>query len=110
MTITPLRRIYVLGEVMKPGLYPVDPTITLGGAIALAAGANTTGDLHRVRVIRDGKVLFQRIDASSAYGLGSIRSNDEIIVGRRSWLALNSGMLVASVISASAIILSIALR
>ena len=110
VTITPVRRVYVMGEVVKPGLYPVDPTITLGGAIALAGGPNSTGDLHRVRVIREGKVLFERIDASSAQGLGSIRSNDEIIVGRRSWFSLNSGLLATAAISAASIVISILVR
>src|SRR5690606_41292716 len=34
IVITPLRRIYVLGEVNAPGLYPVDPTISIAGAVA----------------------------------------------------------------------------
>jgi len=40
--ITLLRRVRILGAVHEPGLYFVDPTMTLGDAVALAGGA--TGD------------------------------------------------------------------
>ena len=44
-----LRRVRVLGEVRNPGLYHVDPTMTLGDAIALAGGPTTSRSFERER-------------------------------------------------------------
>lgn len=110
VTVTPLRRIYVLGEVAKPGLYPVDPTISLGGLIALAGGATPVGDLHKVHVVRNGTLVIKQIDASSSIGMSNIRSNDEVFVDRRSWFDRNSGVVASAVISTLGIILSVVLR
>jgi protein involved in polysaccharide export with SLBB domain len=96
--------------VIKPGQYAVDPTISLGGVLALAGGPTYVGDLHRVRVIRNGKVIVDRIDATTNPGMGDIRSNDEIFVDRRSWIDRNSTILASAAISALGIVLSIVLR
>ena len=37
--LTPFRRVYVLGEVMKPGMFLADPTVSIAGLVALAGGA-----------------------------------------------------------------------
>src|SRR5579884_4006115 len=55
--LTPLRRVEVLGDVTKPGQYLADPTLSLAGVIALAGGASPDGDLHHVRVVRQGKTI-----------------------------------------------------
>src|SRR5690606_42123549 len=54
ITIRPLRRIYVLGEVNRPGLPALDPTLTLAGAVAIAGGANPLGDLRNLTIVREG--------------------------------------------------------
>ncbi len=110
VTITPMKRVHVLGEVMKPGLYPADPTITLAGLLALAGGATPTGDLRKIRVMRSGAVLYRRIDASSTLTMSDIKSNDQIFVDRRSWMDRNSGLVVSSAISAATLVLSLLLR
>ena len=50
-----MRRVQVLGEVTKPGVYLADPTVSLAGLVALAGGATPGGDLHRIRVVRAGQ-------------------------------------------------------
>lgn len=99
ITITPLRRINVLGEVQQPGLYPVDPTISLSGAIALAGGTSPDGDLSRIRVLRGGQVVHDRINAAAILNTVDIRSGDQIIVERRAWLDRNSAALVTTGVS-----------
>lgn len=108
--ITPLRRIYILGQVAKPGLYVVDPTITLAGAIALAGGSNAEGDLSRIRVVRKGVVVQPRISAETALTTGDIRSDDQIFVERRSWFERNSAFVVSIVLSVTSTVVSILLR
>jgi protein involved in polysaccharide export with SLBB domain len=107
ITITPLRRVNVLGEVGKPGLYPVDPTISLAGAIAMAGGATPTGDLNRIRIIRDGQVLHERVAAAESLTAADVRSGDQIVVDRRGWFDRNSTFLVSAILSVTSIVISL---
>lgn len=110
VTITPLRRIYVLGEVTKPGLYTVDPTISLAGAVALAGGATTSGDLNRLRVVRHGTVVLDRVAAGSSLSAVNIRSEDQVFVDRRSWLDRNGALAASALISAATVLVTVLLR
>ncbi|MDQ3225685.1 MAG: polysaccharide biosynthesis/export family protein [Chloroflexota bacterium] len=110
VTITPLRRIYVLGEVTKPGLYIVDPTISLAGAVALAGGASPNGDLGRVRVMRNGQVVLGHVAAGSSLSAANIRSEDQVFVDRRGWLDRNSTVAASALVSAATVIISLLLR
>jgi len=101
--ITLLRRVRVLGEVRTPGLYHVDQTMTLGDAVALAGGVTDRGKLSGIKVFRDGAEVRSNLDVSAPIA-EQIRSGDQINVPRRSWFALNSGMLVGSLIGAAATI------
>lgn len=89
LEITPLRRVYVLGEVNAPGLYPVDMMTPLAGAIALAEGPTADGDPNKIRVLRDGKVLLDNVRAESILATTQIRSGDQIFVQPRSWTDRN---------------------
>jgi polysaccharide export outer membrane protein len=99
ITVTPLRRIYVLGEVTKPGLYTVDPTISLAGAVALAGGATPSGDLERLRVIRNGVVIVDRAAAQSSLSVVNMRSDDQVFVDRRGWFDRNSTFAASALLS-----------
>ncbi len=64
------RQIVVLGQVEHPGMYEVPPlqdTIELMEAIAMAGGASGTGDLGRVTIKRmvGGKEVVEDLDAKS---------------------------------------------
>lgn len=51
-TVTTQQKVLVLGEVKKPGVYPLDPGLTVLQAIIGADGYNETAVLEDVRVIR----------------------------------------------------------
>lgn len=102
--ITILRRIRVLGAVRDPGLYHVDPTMTLGDAIAMAGGVENDGRESSIRIYRDGRVYRARLDRGA--GLTTIVSGDEIFVPRKSWMERNATFLLGAIISASAVILT----
>lgn len=110
INITPLRRINVLGEVNKPGLYPIDPTVSLAGAVATAGGATSTGDLGRIRIVRGNQVIRQRVGVAMTLEAASIRSGDQIIVDRRSWFDRNSTFLVSALLSVTSIVTTIILN
>ena len=50
--VTMLRRVNILGEVRNPGLHPVDPTMTVADAIALAGGVTPIGSADKIEVRR----------------------------------------------------------
>ena len=107
INITPLRRVNVLGEVNKPGVYPVDPTVSLAGTIALAGGANQNGDLNRVRIVRGNTIMWERVGVGETLSTLDVRSGDQIVVERRNWFDRNSTFLVSMVLSVTGIIVSL---
>ena len=99
--VTMLRRINILGAVQKPGLYPVDATMTIADALAVAGGATPIGDPHRVELVRAGERISERLTGTTRIGDTPLRSGDQLWVPERSFLVRNSG-LVATAVSVSA--------
>lgn len=96
ITIVPLRRISVIGEVRSPGIYGIDATMSLAEVIAQAGGITPNGDVDRTRVLRDGEVLLSGINLQELVGVVDIRSGDQILVRERSWLARNGPAVLTS--------------
>jgi protein involved in polysaccharide export with SLBB domain len=99
--LTLLRRIQVLGAVRQPGVYPVDPTMTISDVLAVAGGTTTEGDPNRMELIRAGKRVGGTISRQSLIGESRVRSGDQIFVPERSWVRRNSGFLAAALITAA---------
>lgn len=103
-----LRRIVVSGEVPRPGVYYVDiGTATLRDAIALAGGLTPTGHSKRISIVRDGEQIPVPNWESDESRVADLRSGDQVVVGRRSWIALNSTQLVSALGLATSVIFSI---
>jgi len=87
VTITPLFRVAVLGQVNSPGLYTVDPTLSVLDLVALAGGAREAGNTGAIRVFRGGTLAEFDYEDEAIRGrsLGDIgvRSGDEIMVPRK---------------------------
>lgn len=96
--ITFLRRINVLGAVNNPGVYPLDETMTIAHALALAGGAREDGKTDEVQLFRDGERLIGRISQRTRIADLPIRSGDQLWVPERAWLSRNAS-LVAAVLS-----------
>lgn len=107
ISITPLRRINVLGEVQRPGVYAVDPTVSVADAVSMAGGATAAGDLRRIRIIRGGQVLRERVGAAETLRSAGVWSGDQVIVDRRSWFERNSTFVVSTVLSVTSIIIAL---
>lgn len=95
--ITFLRRVNVLGEVREPGLYPVDPTMTISDVLALAGGTTPEGQGNKLQLFREGRRIETRITERSRVADTPIRSGDQLYVPQRSWLSRNSGVVAALV-------------
>jgi polysaccharide export outer membrane protein len=99
--VTLLRRIQVLGAVRQPGVYPVDPTMTISDVLAVAGGATTDGDPNKLELIRDGRQIPGRFSRQSLISESHVRSGDQIFVPERGWVRRNGGFLAAAIITAS---------
>ena len=91
--ITPLYRVRVNGAVRNPGLFTVDPTMSVGDAIGLAGGVSPEGRSGRVDLVRDGRRIATSISPSSRLVELALRSGDELYVPERAWLSRNTGLL-----------------
>ena len=87
LTVRPLVRISVLGHVMSPGLYTIDPTLTAVYVVAMAGGPTPSGNLNNIRVLRsDGE---SSINFENQYMRGrtlqevGVRSGDQIFLPRK---------------------------
>ena len=109
VSLIPLRRVFVLGEVTKPGPYLADPTLNLGGIVALAGGASPQGDLGKLRIVRHGEVIARGAALDGAT-VPDIRSGDEIFVDQRSWFERNSTFVASAAISVASIIITFVRR
>jgi polysaccharide export outer membrane protein len=99
--VTMLRRINILGAVQKPGLYPVDATMTIADALAVAGGASPNGDPHHIELIRAGVRITESLSAETNINQTPLRSGDQLYVPERSFIVRNSG-LVATAVSVTA--------
>lgn len=95
--VTLLRRVNVLGAVQKPGLYPVDPTMTVADVIALAGGATSLGDPRKVELRRSGGSRATVVAAASKLADSPLRPGDQLYVPERSWMARNPGVVIGAV-------------
>ena len=105
--LTPLRRVPILGHVNKAGLYWIDPHVSIAGAIAMAQGAASDGDLRRIRLVRDGGQWVGRVPLESTLAAVALRSGDQLYVERRTWWDRNSGTVVGALISAVALLVTV---
>ena len=105
--ITILRRVQVRGAVRNPGLYPVDPTLTLSDVIAVAGGATPNGDPKKIELFRDGLKLTTLLNANTTIAESPIRSGDQIFVPERSWFSRNTGLVATGITATVSVILAL---
>jgi protein involved in polysaccharide export with SLBB domain len=97
--ITFLRRVSILGAVREPGLYPVDETMSVASALALAGGTTENGRPDRVELFRDGEKLVTRITQRTRISELPLRSGDQLYVPERTWISRNSALIVSAMVS-----------
>ena len=77
-----LLRVSVGGEVPRPNLFTLPPETTLAQAVAAAGGANSQGRLDEVRLVRNGRATTLDLTQPGGGLESTIRSGDQVIVGR----------------------------
>ena len=108
--VTVLRRVRIIGAVNNPGLFPVDPTVTVADALALAGGATLAGDPNKIRIIRNGEEVAINIRSNTRIADSPIRSGDQIFVPERSWVSRNSGVVAAGITGTVSLIIALFIR
>lgn len=85
-----LRRVTIHGAVNEPGVYHVDLATSLRDLIALAGGLTEQGHSKKVTVVRGGTETPVRDWERATGTVSDLRSGDQVVVGRKSWLAMNA--------------------
>jgi protein involved in polysaccharide export with SLBB domain len=110
IAVTPLFRVAVLGEVLKPGLYSVDPTLTVFDVIALAGGPTRDANQNKLQLIRGGQNIRLSLDpaaiARSTLRELGMRSGDQVVVPRKS-LTFQDWSLIVQVASLALLVYTV---
>jgi polysaccharide export outer membrane protein len=100
ISVQPMIRVSVLGEVRSPNVYPVDPGTSLLKLLTVAGGPTDRAKLRDTRVIRDGRAFPVDMESGlrgSAAGRIVLYSNDVVVVGRkRGFTSENLGLTVTA--------------
>jgi polysaccharide export outer membrane protein len=100
-TLTPMFRVAVLGEVFKPGLYSVDPTLTVFDLLALAGGPTRQANEKKLQLIRGGASVRVSLEpaaiARSTLRELGVHSGDQLVMGRATFTREDFGLLLAIV-------------
>lgn len=108
--VTVLRRIQVLGAVRNPGLYPVDATMTVSDALALAGGATIDGRRNIVRLVRGDTTVTAALSGNTRLGEMSLESGDQLYVPERSWWVRNGAVAASAITAALGVTITLLLR
>ncbi len=109
ITVLPLIKINILGQVNKPGYYYVTGVEKLSDLIAEAGGTTTEADLTNIYITRkdkefkiNGKKIIEKGSKLDDIGL---QSGDQIFISRK-WLNGSNTTIIISVVSAVTSILA----
>lgn len=100
LTIQPLFRINVLGEVGKPGLYYVTGVEKISSLIALAGGETPDADLSNIKMVRNG--VEMNLNGKDILAQGGtvndigLSSGDRIYVPREWWVSAKNTTFIIS--------------
>jgi polysaccharide biosynthesis/export protein len=96
LDVAVLRRVTVNGEVRLPNVYMLDVNSTVRDAIAKAGGLIETSKKSSVVIVRGGEQIRVPDWEHNIGPLADLRSGDQVIVGRKSWLTLNALPLIST--------------
>ena len=84
VTVTPMYRVTVTGEVQRPGVHTITPTHSLFDVVGLSGGFRPNADTERLRVVRPGEVVefdaLRVLETGQGMDAIQLRSGDHIVV------------------------------
>ena len=87
--VRPLRRVTVVGEILKPGVLFLDPASALRDAVASAGAFTQVADGRRITLVRQGIARPIGDWQVAAAASEPIASGDVLAVPREGWLRRN---------------------
>jgi protein involved in polysaccharide export with SLBB domain len=106
IAVQPLIRVSVLGQVRAPGLYPVEPGVSIIQLLTLAGGPTDEANLKRAQVVRDDRAFtvdLQSALGGSAAGRVALYSNDVVYVPQRHSLFSRENVGLAATLASLAL-------
>jgi protein involved in polysaccharide export with SLBB domain len=114
MDVIFFRRVPVVGAVRTPGLYPVEATMTVADAIALAGGSILDADRTRIMLMRSGKIIQKNVDPAMPISQLATNPGDQLYIppltgffDRNPWAL---GTIVQSAVTIAIAIVTISTR
>lgn len=113
ITVQPLYKIRILGEIQKPGIYYVTGVEKLSDVLALAGGETENSNLNKIYFIQNDRKI--NINAKEMFEKGrkigdiGLKSGDQVYVPRK-WLSLRKASVILTAVAVSATIISLVLR
>lgn len=107
--ITPFRRIAVTGSVLRPGLYPIDPSLSIGDAIILAGGVAPNGKRGVVELRVSGAEVGTAVASEQRVWDSGAGGVQQLFVPQQSWLRRNllaTVSVVVSIVTATALLIT----
>lgn len=90
--VTPLTRLAILGEVIRPGYFAIRADVPLADAIMVAGGASATADFGRSVVrranaeVRSSEETHRAISSGLTLDQFGLTAGDELVIGKKSQL------------------------
>jgi protein involved in polysaccharide export with SLBB domain len=88
LRVFPLTRVSIIGGVVRPGVYPVDPTRSLSDAIMTAGGTGTSGKADKITVYRGERRIMSEDRVAEAIQVGSTLEELGLLSGDQIRVAL----------------------
>jgi len=98
MDVIFLRRVAVTGAVRTPGLYPIDPTMTVGDAVAMAGGSTLEAAKTRINLLRSGKAFMSDVDPATLVSLLPIQRGDQLYIPPQEGFIARNPWVIGTVI------------
>ena len=78
---------------------------------ALAGGATESGDINKIKVVQDGRVVTKNLSKELAGDTPiekfGIQSGDQIVVGKKGGLSVRDRTLIVSMVTATALVVDV---
>ena len=110
MQLLVLKRIRVTGEVRAPGIFPMEPTMSVADAVVMAGGRSPDGRMGEVTLRRGGTTMTVNVVDDTRLAELAIETGDELFVQPRSWLSRNAGAALGASVGALGVILALIVR
>jgi protein involved in polysaccharide export with SLBB domain len=114
LTIQPLLRINILGEVRQPGFYYLTGVEKLSGLMALAGGETSDADVDDIYIIRNDQELEldseELLAGGSTVGDIGLQSGDRIFVPRQWWVGARNAAVIVSGVAVLVTLISLFVR